>query len=151
MLISTWTIGTIGYPETNGQVLRHHSGNLKPIKDDTRLRIAHANDLFEGGEWDRWQHECFEASRVQPFKQVFRELYLPTAQEKTATVSRRYQGHQIQRSQSMALFAARGWRVPMEVGDEVRKTFHAPGLTAMVEFRHHGGAPRRSRGRRSRE
>lgn len=29
------------------------------------------------------RRDCFSAERVQPFKQVFRELYVPTAQEKT--------------------------------------------------------------------
>ena len=35
-----------------------------------------------GGAWDQFQRECFQAERVQPFKQVSRELYVVTKQEK---------------------------------------------------------------------
>ena len=40
-----------------------------------RLRIAHPHDLLALGDWAAWQRECYGAERVQPFKQVFRELY----------------------------------------------------------------------------
>jgi hypothetical protein len=86
---------------------------------------------------DHWQHECFAVERMQPFKQVFRELYVATQAERNASVSRRYQGQQINQSQGMALFAARGWRTR----DGVSKTFHEAGVTARVEFLHHGWTP----------
>src|SRR5205807_2091236 len=82
-----------------------------------------------------WQHNCFSRERVQPFKQVFRELYLLTAQEQAdGSVSHRYAGQQVNPSQAMALWGSRGW----STRDEVVKTFHDRGLLAQVSFRHHG-------------
>ena len=49
--------------------------------------------------------EALESERVQPFKQVFRELYVVTDQEKAdGAVSHRYAGHQVNPKQAMALF-----------------------------------------------
>jgi hypothetical protein len=118
--------------------LQDHSGKLEPIKADEKLRIAHPFDLYTAGQWQRWQHDCFERERVQPFKQVFRELYLVTAQEKAdGAVSSRYAGQQVNPSQALALWGSRGW----STRDEVLKTFHREGLVAQVSFRHHGWTP----------
>jgi hypothetical protein len=75
---------------------------------------------------------------VQPFKQVFRELYLVTDQEKkSGPVSERYAGQQVGPRQAMALFGARGW----SVRDGVERSFPDAGLVASVSFRHHGWTP----------
>jgi hypothetical protein len=130
--------GKRGYPTSNGQDLRDHSGKVEPIGADEKLRIAHAYDLFAGGDWTRWQHECFVSERVQPFKQVFRELYVVTDQErKDNTISHRYTGQQVNPSQAMALFGGRGWTTR----DGVSRTFYEAGLTANVTFRYGGGTP----------
>ncbi|MCY2962401.1 MAG: DUF4132 domain-containing protein, partial [Planctomycetota bacterium] len=74
----------------------------------------------------------FAAERVQPFKQVFRELYLLTKQEKSdGTRSSRYAGQQLNERQAMALFGHRGWNT----ADGVFKTFHDAGLTVSVGFK----------------
>ena len=131
--------GIAGYPEANGRFLRDHSGKVEIVCDDDRVRIAHPHDLLTGGEWHLWQRECFHAERMQPFKQVFRELYVVTEQEKAGggTVSRRYAGQQIQESQGMALFGSRNW----STRSGVSKTFFDAGLTVSVSFRHHGWTP----------
>jgi hypothetical protein len=130
--------GITGFPAANGQALEGHNGKLEPIKPAEKLRIAHAYDLYKGGVWDRWQHNCFERERVQPFKQVFRELYLVTKQEEAdGNVSHRYAGQQVNPSQAMALWGSRGW----QTRDQVTKTFHDLGLSASVSFRHHGWTP----------
>ncbi len=127
--------GIAGFPTAQGQALEGHDGKLEPIKPDEKLRLAHPHDLYTLGGWDRWQHNCFERERVQPFKQVFRELYTLTAQEKAdGCVSHRYAGQQVSPSQAMALWGGRGWTTR----DEVSKTFHDLGLVAEVSFRHHG-------------
>ena len=123
--------GILGYPDKGGKALRNHLGKLEPIKKTEQLRIAHSHDLFATGEWDAWQHECFSAERVQPFKQVFRELYLVTKQEKSDTnQSRRYAGQQVNPTQANALWGQRGWSVK----EGVWKVFHDVGITASVEF-----------------
>ncbi len=130
--------GIAGYPDKNGQALRHFSGKLEPVKKREQLRIAHPYDLLQLGNWPEWQHECFRAERVQPLKQLFRELYVVTKQETTdGAVSRRYAGQQINPKQAMALFGQRGWRTQ----EEVEKTFYDLGLNASVDFVGGWGSP----------
>ena len=50
------------------------------LGSDEDLRIAHPMDLFARSDWSAWQRECFSAERIQPFKQLFRELYPITEQ-----------------------------------------------------------------------
>jgi hypothetical protein len=123
----------MGYPAAGGKALRDHAGKLEPVKKDEVLRLAHPYDLLKGRAWHQWQHDCFAAERVQPFKQVFRELYVLTdAEKKDGTISRRYAGQQVNPRQAVALWTARGW-VAGE-GEGVRRTFHDAGLSAEVVF-----------------
>ncbi|MCC6149831.1 MAG: DUF4132 domain-containing protein [Planctomycetes bacterium] len=122
-----------GYPEKRGQLLRNHAGKLEPVGAKDKLRIAHPNDLYVGKKWHLWQHDCFARELVQPFKQVFRELYLLTDAEKSSeTFTRRYSGHQVQPKQALALLGGRGWVVRPEEG--VSKTYHDAGVTAHLGF-----------------
>jgi hypothetical protein len=124
--------GIAGYPVADGQGLSDHTDKVEPIKADEKLRIAHPYDLMRGGTWHLWQRHCFASERVQPFKQVFRELYVVTAQEKKdGTVSLRYAGQQVNPSQATALFGSRNWSTQ----EGVSKTFFNAGLTASVSFR----------------
>jgi hypothetical protein len=123
--------GILGYPDKQGKALRDHRGKLEPVKAAENLRLAHSHDLLETSSWHDWQRECFQAERVQPFKQVFRELYVVTKQErKDKTVSHRYDGHQVQTKQALALFGQRGWNTQ----DGIFKVFHDVELTAAVGF-----------------
>jgi hypothetical protein len=130
--------GIAGYPTAEGRGLRDHQGKVEPIKPGETLRIAHGHDLLTRKDWHDWQHECFQAERIQPFKQVFRELYVLTAQEKSeGNISHRYAGHQINPRQALALFGSRGW----ETREEIRRTFYHLGLSAAVSFQDHGWTP----------
>jgi hypothetical protein len=130
--------GIRGYPTSQGQALEDYNGKLEPVRLDERLRIAHPHDLFTAGDWDKWQAHCFRSERVQPFKQVFRELYLLTQQERADDAeSHRYAGQQVNPSQARALWGSRGW----SVREEVSKTYHELGLVVEVTFRHHGWTP----------
>lgn len=101
---------------------------------DASLRIAHPHDLYRSGEWSQWQHECYRAERIQPFRQIYRELYLLTdAERQESPVSRRYAGQQTQRQQATALLGQRGWVVTAEDGGASR-TFHERGVTASVSM-----------------
>ncbi|MBC8104653.1 MAG: DUF4132 domain-containing protein, partial [Cytophagales bacterium] len=122
-----------GYPVENAAAIEDYDGSLCRIAPDRKLRIAHSYDLLKTGAWERWQHDCFLRERIQPFKQVFRELYVPTDQEREdATLSRRYAGHQVNPKQALALLGKRGWVAGYEEG--VRRTFHEAGITATVGF-----------------
>ncbi len=123
--------GIAGYPDKGGKALRDQAGKLEPVKANEKLRLAHPHDLLETGAWQDWQRECFRSERVQPFKQVFRELYVLTKQErKDGAISHRYDGQQVQPQQALALFGNRGWNTQ----DGVFKIFHDLELTAHVDF-----------------
>lgn len=98
------------------------------------LRIAHPVDFVADGSWVHWQERLFALGWRQPFKQVFRELYVRTDQELTdSPVSHRYDGHQVQPRQAAALLGARGWVSGYDTGDAAR-VFHRDGLIARVTF-----------------
>lgn len=123
--------GIVGYPDKGGKALRDFDGKLEPIKKSEVLRIAHPHDLLATKKWAKWQAECFAAERIQPFKQVFRELYVATAQEKKEREGTpRFAGQQIGPRQAMALWGSRGWTTR----DEVFKTFHHASIIAEVGF-----------------
>ena len=106
----TLTRKQAGYPLLFGQGLESHTGEEISLTDDMKLRIAHPYDLLGTGEWHLWQRDCFQRERVQPFKQVFRELYVLTEAEADAkNISHRYDGHQLNPRQAMALLGSRLW------------------------------------------
>lgn len=122
-----------GYPVRSGKALCGHTGKEIALKDSEIVRIAHPLDLFESKEWHLWQRECFVAERIQPFKQIFRELYVLTSNEKDeGNFSRRYAGQQVNPRQAAALFGQRGWVVDPNEG--VQKTFHQEGISTRVGF-----------------
>jgi hypothetical protein len=121
-----------GYPTHGGRMLRDHAGQTHILGNDEEVRIAHAHDLFVRGDWSAWQRECFVAERVQPFKQLFRELYPITESERGTTNTSRYAGHQVNPRQALALLGSRGWVVRPDEG--VTRTFHEEGLTARLSF-----------------
>ena len=96
------------------------------------LRVAHPVHFVADGTWVAWQERLFRSGRRQPFKQVFRELYVPTEEEvKGGPLSHRYDGHQVQPRQALALLGSRGWVASHESGDAAR-AFHSCGLVARV-------------------
>jgi HEAT repeat protein len=121
----------MGYLVEQGTALQQHNVQRKGIQS-SELRIAHPADLLQSKDWHLWQQDCFAQERSQPFKQVFRELYVLTSAEQSEKISRRYEGHQVNPRQAIALFGQRGWIAAPEEG--VRRTFHQEGLIAEVEF-----------------
>ncbi len=124
--------GIAGYLDEGGRVLRDHAGRQQVLGHAEELRIAHAHDLLVRGDWSAWQRECFRAERIQPFKQLFREMYPLTATEQAAEGTRRYAGHQVNPRQALALLGGRGWVARPEEG--VSRTFHEEGLTVRLGF-----------------
>jgi hypothetical protein len=124
--------GVAGYLAEGGHSLLDHVGTLKAMGDDDEVQIAHPHDLLSRGDWSAWQRECYRAERIQPFKQVFREVYPVTAAERGTERSRRYAGHQVNPRQALALLGGRGWVSHPEEG--VSRTFHEDGITARLAF-----------------
>lgn len=124
--------GVAGYPAEQGRALVDHAGKRHVLGTDEEIRVAHPQDLFSRGDWSNWQRDCFAAERVQPFKQIFRELYPITDTERGTERTRRYAGHQVNPRQALALLGGRGWVAKPEEG--VSRTFHDEGLTVRLGF-----------------
>lgn len=82
------------------------------------LRIAHVYDLYENYLLKDFQQYIFEHEIVQPFKQVFRELYLKLDDELEQDHTLRYTGYQIQTVQASATLKNRNWNTSYEYGLE---------------------------------
>ena len=100
------------------------------VKDDSLLKIAHCFDLFESGEWVTYQKDIFDRELRQPFKQVFRELYVKTVDEKGRDKSLRYAGHQVQPAKTVALLKTRRWIIDGQEGLE--KVYYKKNIIAKV-------------------
>ncbi|WP_454981481.1 DUF5724 domain-containing protein [Capnocytophaga granulosa] len=106
-------------------------GTLTLLKGTDKLLIAHPSHLFYAVQWDLYQKYLFDKEIKQPFKQVFRELYVPTKDElETSNRSERYQGHQVQPQKTVALLRGRGWTVNYEEG--LQKVYHKEGFRATI-------------------
>ena len=111
--------------------LLNAEGTLTPLKATDKLLIAHPSHLFYAVQWDLYQKYLFDKEIKQPFKQVFRELYIPTKDElETSNRSERYQGHQVQPQKTVALLRGRGWTVNYEEG--LQKVYHKEGFRATI-------------------
>ena len=105
-------------------------GTHTEVAGDAELKIAHALDLYESGTWAAYQKYLFEKGIQQPFKQVFRELYVKTADEHGKETSRRYAGHQIQPAKTVALLKTRRWVVDGEEG--LQRVYYKANIIARI-------------------
>ena len=111
--------------------LLNAEGEKVALKADDKLLIAHPSHLFYAVQWDLYQKYLFDKELKQPFKQVFRELYIPTKDElETSNRSERYQGHQVQPQKTVALLRSRGWTVNYEEG--LQRVYHKEGFRATI-------------------
>nr|WP_274387728.1 DUF4132 domain-containing protein [Salsipaludibacter albus] len=131
-------LATLVVVDRTGHTARPAEGGRRLVDlDDTTtdvggvVRIAHPVDLLAEGRWHHWQRQLFDERVRQPFRQVFRELYLPVGSETGgATRSDRWAGHQVQSGQAAALFGRRGWVVHRDGG--ALRTWHRHGITSHV-------------------
>jgi hypothetical protein len=96
------------------------------------VTVAHPLLLAETGLLADWQADIIRRQIVQPFKQVFREQYVLTPAEVSATyASARLAGRRMRGRQAMAVLANLGWVID---GDgTVRKPFYTHGFAAHFE------------------
>jgi hypothetical protein len=102
---------TAGLPERGaaGWALAGPDGTAAPVGPDDRVRLWHPL-LADPEDVRRWRAEVTARELRQPFKQVYREVYLLTpAEEATATYSNRFAAHILRFPQARSLMAARGW------------------------------------------
>lgn len=109
-------------------------GQQIDLKEDGRLRLAHPYDLYAAGCWADWQKFFFERQQnigiKQPFKQVFRELYVKLSEEKDADKSRMFAGNQIQPAKTVGALKNRSWVADYENG--LQKIYYKDNIIATI-------------------
>lgn len=118
----------IGFAE--GMELVSPAGKRVSLNAEDELVPAHCYDLYEDGTWHEYQKSLFDRKIKQPFKQVFRELYVKTEDEKDALNSRRYAGNQIQPKQTVACLKSRRWVADVE--DGLQKIYYKENIIARI-------------------
>lgn len=108
--------GSLGFPGADGRSLVSAKGVVCDLRPGDRLRIAHPYDLYMSGEWSDYQSAIYSKKWRQPFKQVFRELYLQLEEEKMQSKSMRYAGNQIMPARTAGVLKKRQWVVDYENG-----------------------------------
>ena len=108
--------GSLGFPGADGRSLVSAEGVVCDLRPGDRLRIAHPYDLYMSGEWSDYQSAVYSKKWRQPFKQVFRELYLQLEEEKMQSKSMRYAGNQIMPARTAGVLKKRQWVVDYENG-----------------------------------
>lgn len=82
------------------------------LDDHDTLTITHPIHLKESSNWVQWQHHMLENAIKQPFKQVFRELYVMTDDElKNDGFTNRFAGYQIEGKKMLGVMKSRGWMI----------------------------------------
>ncbi|PHI06287.1 DUF4132 domain-containing protein [Fusobacterium polymorphum] len=124
----------LGYYEDNKLIgFDKKSKKLTLIEDidkDALLTIAHPFDLFNSKQWPLYQQDILGREVKQVFKQVFRELYVKTKDELKMDKSKRYAGHQIQPTKSIALLKTRRWVVDDYEG--LQKVYYKENIIAKM-------------------
>ena len=105
-------------------------GTRTELAEDAEVKIAHALDLYESGTWADYQKYLFEKEIRQPFKQVFRELYIKTADEHGKESSHRYAGHQVQPAKTVALLKTRRWVIDGSEG--LQRIYYKANIIARI-------------------
>jgi hypothetical protein len=91
----------------DGWALRQADGST--VRGD-RVRLWHPAQS-EVEQVRRWRDDVMDSGLRQPFKQVFREVYLLTpAERQTGSYSNRFAGHILRYRQANALMRVRGWQ-----------------------------------------
>ncbi len=125
VLISGDAVGFLG---DNGLV--DDMGTIHSLDDGAEIKIAHPFDLYSKGCWKNYQKHLFENKITQPFRQVFRELYIKTAEEMDMFHSLRYAGNQIQPAKTVGALKSRRWVADIESG--LQKIYYKENIVAQL-------------------
>lgn len=109
---------------------------VRPLQGE-HLRLIHPVRLLQqiggAGVLSAWQRWLVAEQRVQPFKQAFRELYVPTpAEQEAGDFSARYAQRPILTGLAQGLLQARGWTIQND--EEPTALSFVNGWTATTYF-----------------
>ncbi|MBQ9749806.1 MAG: DUF4132 domain-containing protein, partial [Clostridia bacterium] len=119
---------TVGFLADNGLV--NDNGTIQTLDDNAEIKIAHPFDLYSKNCWRAYQKYLFENKIAQPFRQVFRELYVKTAEEMDMLHSLRYAGNQIQPAKTVGALKSRRWVADIE--DGLQKVYYKENIVAQI-------------------
>ncbi|MCF0111671.1 MAG: DUF4132 domain-containing protein [Erysipelotrichaceae bacterium] len=98
------------------------------------VRIAHPVDFYQKKVWTDWQQYWFDrqmkTDEKQPFKQIFRELYVRLEEENEQMSSRMFAGNQIQPKKTVATLKTRRWIADYENG--LQKVYYKDNIIATI-------------------
>lgn len=106
------------------------SGTVHAVKPGDAVWIAHAFDLYQSGRWHAYQKHLFERQIRQPFKQVFRELYVKLDEEMEQGASRLFAGNQIQPQKTVGALRSRRWVADYD--DGLQKIYYKENIIACI-------------------
>ena len=118
----------VGFLADNGLV--NDNGTIQNLDDSAEIKIAHPFDLYSKNCWRDYQKYLFENKITQPFRQVFRELYVKTAEEMDMLHSLRYAGNQIQPAKTVGALKSRRWVADIE--DGLQKVYYKENIVAQI-------------------
>ncbi len=119
---------TVGFLAEKG--LADDTGAIQNLDDNAEIKIAHPFHLYSKGCWRNYQKYLFENKIAQPFRQVFRELYIKTAEEMDMLHSLRYAGNQIQPAKTVGALKSRRWVADIE--DGLQKVYYKENIVAEI-------------------
>lgn len=105
-------------------------GEIHPLAADSRLVIAHPLHLYKLGCWHEFQKYLFDHQIRQPFKQVFRELYVKLPEEMNLQASRMFAGNQIQPQKTLGCLKNRRWVADYDEG--LQKVYYKENIIARI-------------------
>lgn len=96
--------------EENKLIIEDFNGVVTPVESQVNLLVVHPHQLIQDNVLKEYQQMCFEKEIKQPFKQIYREYYPLTSEERKENgATRRYAGHQVQPTKTIALLKSKGW------------------------------------------
>lgn len=115
--------------------LAQPSGQVLPLPADAGLCVAHPVDLYARGHWSEYQRCLFTPDAggnmvKQPFKQVFRELYVKLPEELDQYRSLMFAGNQIQPQKTVGCLKGRRWVADYEEG--LQKIYYKENVVARI-------------------
>lgn len=117
-----------------GDRMTDAGGSVLPLALGQKLRVAHPYDLYRAGCWAEYQKLFFmrqqNTGKKQPFKQVFRELYVKLPEEMQADKSRMFAGNQIQPAKTVGALKSRRWIADYENG--LQKIYYKENIIATI-------------------
>lgn len=120
----------MGFVTVDGMFSIENGKKMLFIDDTALLSIVHPYHLYQAGCWHEYQQYIFEEQICQPFKQVFRELYVKTDEELNMYHSLRYAGHQIQPARTVGCLKSRHWVADVESG--LQKVYYKENIVAQI-------------------